>query len=52
MNDWFIGALCVCALLFAFVMGWIGAHSTVATECRKLGSFYVSSTVYECKEKK
>lgn len=38
-------------LIFGFVMGWIFAHGTVATECERLGSFYVSSTVYECKVK-
>ncbi len=52
MNDWLIGAWCVCALLVAFAFGWMVAHNTVATECNKLGSFYVGSTVYECKGKK
>lgn len=28
--------------------GWIHAHKTVATECRRLGKFYVGTTTYEC----
>ncbi len=52
MNDWLIGAVCVVALLVAVLGGWVGAHTTVATECSKLGSFYVGDKIYECKEKK
>jgi len=51
MNDWFIGAVCVCALLFSFAMGWVFAHGTVAWECSNVGTFYVSNTVYDCKAK-
>ena len=40
-------AATVCAI--ALFVGWVGAHKTVATECEKLGSFYVGSNVYECK---
>lgn len=29
--------------------GWTDAHLTVATECERLGSFYVGTTTYECK---
>lgn len=29
--------------------GWCHAHHTVATECRRLGKFYVGSTIFECK---
>mgnify|MGYP000591313298 CR=1 FL=1 len=32
--------------------GWEAAHSTVATECGRLGAFYVGSKTFECKEKK
>jgi hypothetical protein len=38
-------------LIFGLFLGWIFAHNTVATECGRLGSFYVGSTVYECKVK-
>ena len=36
-------------LVVGFAGGWIQAHQTVATECEKLGSFYVGDKVYECK---
>lgn len=28
--------------------GWYFAHSTVATECERLGKFYVGKNVYQC----
>lgn len=41
---------------FGFAVGallsWTHAHQTVATECQRLGSFYVGEKTYECKEKK
>ena len=39
------------ALFFLFVgcwIGWLQAHHTVATECEKLGGFYVGNVVYKC----
>jgi hypothetical protein len=39
----------VLAVLFGIVVGWTVAHHTIATECRKLGAFYVGRTVFECK---
>ena len=36
-------------LVIGWCGGWIAAHQTVATECRRLGKFYVGSTVFECK---
>ena len=38
-------------LIFGYFLGWVFAHSTVATECGKLGSFYVNEKIYECKIK-
>jgi hypothetical protein len=35
-----------------FFLGWVLGSSTIATECERLGGFYVGSTVYECKPKK
>ena len=32
-------------------LGWIWAHATVATECTRLGAFYVGEKVYECRLK-
>jgi hypothetical protein len=34
--------------LIGMVFGWIFAHSTVATECEKLNSFYVGDKIYHC----
>ena len=28
--------------------GWISAHNTIATECEKLGKFYVGDKVFQC----
>lgn len=41
----------VLAFAFGVMGGWVHAHQTVATECQRLGSFYVASTTYECKAK-
>lgn len=36
------------AIILAFVVGWEVAHRTIATECKKLGRFYVGNEVFEC----
>lgn len=38
--------------LIGSLFGWIFAHEEVATECLKLNSFYVGSTVYHCEVRK
>ncbi|WP_448869116.1 hypothetical protein [Delftia acidovorans] len=43
MNGWII-----LALIVGVAIGWVDAHQTVATECQKLGSFYVGKKVYRC----
>jgi hypothetical protein len=48
MIEGFIAAL---LLAIAVFIGWMAAHSTVAYECKQLGGFYVSETVFECKVK-
>lgn len=35
-------------LWMGWFIGWVHAHLTVATECRRLGSFYVGKTVFRC----
>lgn len=35
-------------LIIGWVFGCVAAHSTIATECKRLGSFYVGDTVYRC----
>ena len=42
----------VVSLLVGYLYGWADAHHTVATECERLGKFYVGKTVYECKSVK
>jgi len=39
----------VIGLVIGFFGGWAQAHQTVATECKKLGAFYVGNTVFDCK---
>ena len=45
---------CVLVVVLAFFVGykvgWQQAHTTVATECTKLGSFYVGDHVFKCTE--
>ena len=31
-----------------WLSSWYFAHSTVATECERLGKFYVGKNVYQC----
>lgn len=51
MRDWLsIGLAIICVICWNFVI-WAWAHGTVATECEKLGAFYVGDKVYECKVK-
>lgn len=38
--------LCLCVA--CWISGWYFAHSTVATECERLGKFFVGKTVYQC----
>lgn len=46
-----MSTLIVIVLIVGFCMGWIAAHSTVASECDRIGSFYVGDTVYVCVKK-
>jgi hypothetical protein len=45
------GFIATVTLVAVFGLGWAVGHSVVASECQKLGSFYVGETVYECKVK-
>lgn len=48
MSDWFIAGIVVAVTT---ILVWVSAHQIIATECRKLGAFYVGETVFECKVK-
>ena len=41
----------VIGLLVGCLGGWRLAHITVATECERLGSFFVDDKTFECKLK-
>lgn len=43
-----VGVSVVLMAVILFFMGWVFAHSTIATECQRLNAFYVGSTVYTC----
>lgn len=47
MNEIF-GAIFL--VLVGMLFGWIFAHNNVATECDKLGSFYVGDKVFNCSQ--
>ncbi len=49
MNDWFVGCVISAGIVLFTAVVWTVAHSTIATECKKLGAFYVGETVFECK---
>ena len=40
------------SVICIFALARVGAFSSVAEDCQKLGAFYIAGTVYECKEKK
>lgn len=44
--------LAMFAAMLIFCGGWIAAHGTIATECERLGAFYVGSKTFACEVKK
>lgn len=40
------GTILLCIAFW--LSGWVFAHNTIATECERLGKFYVGDTTYEC----
>ena len=53
MSDSLLGCLLIAFILsFCFGMGYIKAHNEVATECERLGAFYVGDKTYKCELKK
>lgn len=48
MGLWsFVGALAL-----GWVIGWVHAHGAIASECRRLGGFYVGDAVFRCEVQK
>ncbi len=54
MSDWVVGFGMAVAAVFIFCVGWMVSASTIGWDCKNMGMFSVSSSVYECavKEKK
>ena len=48
MFEGFVGAL---VLTCTFAFGWAMSAATISHDCEKLGGFWVSQSVYECKLK-
>ena len=48
MNIGWAVAIAVIAFLLGNNLGWNYAHLTIATECKRLGKFYVKKEVFEC----
>ncbi|HEK6332687.1 TPA: hypothetical protein SO899_004288 [Yersinia enterocolitica] len=49
MINGIIFGIAVCVLIWAsYRLGWESAHQTVATECQRLGKFYVGKKTYHC----
>ncbi len=51
MIDFFVALIVYSVIAIIAGVSWIFSASTIASECQKLGAFYVGSTVYECKIK-
>ena len=46
--DAFEAFVLIGSMILSAIGGWVYAHETVATECDRLGSFYVGDKVYHC----
>ena len=51
MNDYVAAVFISIIAVLLFGLGWITSATTIVHECKKLGGFYVSNSVYECKVK-
>lgn len=52
MKDDIAPLIIVGSMVMSALAGWIMAHATVATECEKLGGFYVGNSIYTCQKAK
>ncbi len=51
MIDFLVALIVYSVIAIIAGVSWVFSASTIASECQKLGAFYVGSTVYECKIK-
>jgi len=49
--DVFFGLSLSALIILLFSFGWVMSASSIAMECRKLGSFYVGDKIYKCEIK-
>ncbi len=49
MIDFFVALFVYSVIAIIAGVSWVFSASTIASECQKVGAFYVGSTVYECK---
>ena len=50
MNGYAIILLVLLSITLGHTLGWAITRTTVATECTKLGLFYVDNRVFKCTE--
>jgi len=50
--DVFFGLALSALIILLFSFGWVVSASSIAMECRKLGTFYVSDKIYKCELQK
>ena len=51
LNDALGLTIAAVVLFFACIATWAWAHHTVATECERLGAFYVKEKTFSCQLK-
>ena len=51
MNIIYAALISLIWLLIGALAGWVIAHKTIASECKRLGGFYVGDEVFDCKLK-
>lgn len=37
-------------IAIGFYLGWAVAHMTIATECKRLGGFFVGKEIFHCRQ--
>ena len=48
MTNWLIVVIALISFYLGESFGWTRAHKKIASECKKLGGFYVNDDVFHC----
>lgn len=48
LNKIAVGVAVALGIIGWIALGWVASASQIAYECRLMGQFYVSGTVYDC----